>query len=128
MMKMNSKKQLKKSLTTMAKAAAPIDSVSPALTSGDVDADWKRAEITGEETPGGSVATPDQDVVDLIGRAAGVVYADDEPLDFAEKIGQRDRNRWESDPASVDPDMRELSEEPAPPEPQQAGLKSKTRS
>ncbi len=82
--------------------------VSPMLTSGDVDADWKRAEVTGEETPGGTVSTPDQDVVDNIGRAAGVVYADDEPLDFAEKVGRRDRERWELDPSSIDPDTRAL--------------------
>jgi hypothetical protein len=85
--------------------------VSPALTSGDLAADWKRAEVTGEETPGGTVVTPDQDRVDQIGRAAGVVYTADEPLDFAEKIGQRDRERWELDPDSVEPDTGEWDKE-----------------
>jgi uncharacterized protein DUF6335 len=33
----------------------------PRLSGGDVDADWQRAESTGEEAVGGSVATPDQD-------------------------------------------------------------------
>jgi CBS domain-containing protein len=37
---------------------------SPALSGGDVDADWQRAHDSGEEAVGGSVATPDQDVVD----------------------------------------------------------------
>src|SRR5262249_45662448 len=32
--------------------------VSPADTGGDVDADWQRAQSSGEETVGGSVATP----------------------------------------------------------------------
>jgi hypothetical protein len=65
----------------------------------DVDADRPQAEITtGEETPGGSVGDPDQDRIDDIGSAAGVVYNDDEPLDFAKKIGERDREHWELDP------------------------------
>ncbi|HET7876338.1 MAG TPA: DUF6335 family protein, partial [Methylomirabilota bacterium] len=37
--------------------------VSPVDSGGDVDADWQAAQSTGEETVGGSVATPDQDVV-----------------------------------------------------------------
>jgi hypothetical protein len=44
----------------------------PVLTGGDLDADWQRAWSDGEEAVGGSVATPDQDVVDEIGRAWGV--------------------------------------------------------
>lgn len=74
-------------------------SESPILSGGDVDADWKRADV-GEETVGGSVSTPDQDVVDELGEAAGVEYADNEPLDPEEKILRRDRERWELNPAS----------------------------
>ncbi|HET7342699.1 MAG TPA: DUF6335 family protein, partial [Methylomirabilota bacterium] len=51
---------------------------SPALAGGDVDADWQRAADVGEEAPGGTVATPDQDVVDDIGDALGVPRAPDE--------------------------------------------------
>src|SRR5687768_18607712 len=36
-------------------------STSPALSGGDIDADWQRADHVGEEAVGGSVATPDQD-------------------------------------------------------------------
>jgi Family of unknown function (DUF6335) len=50
---------------------------SPALSGGDVDADWRRAESAGEEAVGDTVATPDQDVVDEIGRALGVERASD---------------------------------------------------
>lgn len=77
-------------------------SQSPKLTSGDVDAAWDYARAAGEETPGGTVPTPDQDVVDDIGRAAGVVDNDDEPLGFDRKVLSRDRNRWELNPASAD--------------------------
>ena len=73
-----------------------------ALTGGDVDADWNEAYSSGEETPGGDMSTPDQDVVEEIGRALGVEYDDAEELKGAEKIESRDRNRWEYDPASAE--------------------------
>ena len=73
-----------------------------ALTGGDVDTDWNDAYSSGEETPGGDMSTPDQDVVEEIGRALGVEYEDSEELKGAEKIESRDRNRWEYDPASAE--------------------------
>ena len=76
----------------------------PALTGGDVDADWESAESIGDEAPGGDNPTPDQDVVDDIGRALGVEYDDDEELQGGAEIADRDRNRWELDPASKDID------------------------
>ena len=77
-------------------------SASPALTSGDVDADWESAEAVGDEAPGGDNPTPDQDVVDEIGRALGVEYEDDEELQGGAEISDRDRHRWELDPSSKD--------------------------
>ncbi len=79
-------------------------SASPALTSGDIDADWESAETVGDEAPGGDNPTPDQDVVDDIGRALGVEYDDDEELQGGAEIKERDRRRWELDPASKDKD------------------------
>ena len=77
-------------------------STGPALTAGDVDADWESADSVGDEAPGGDNPTPDQDVVDEIGKALGVEYDDDEELRAGDKIGERDRKRWELDPASSD--------------------------
>lgn len=74
---------------------------SPNLSGGDVDAAWDRADVAGEETVGGSVATPDQDRVDEIGAAAGLTYQDDEPLNYAGKMRRRDEERWELNPASA---------------------------
>jgi hypothetical protein len=74
----------------------------PALTSGDIDADWEAAEAIGDEAPGGDNPTPDQDVVDDIGRALGVEYDDDEELQGGAEISDRDRHRWELDPSSKD--------------------------
>jgi hypothetical protein len=72
----------------------------PAMTAGDVDADWESAYSVGDEAPGGDNPTPDQDVVDDIGRAVGVQYDDNEELKGEAKITKRDKHRWELDPAS----------------------------
>jgi hypothetical protein len=81
----------------------PVDrSVSPALSGGDVDARWDEAESSGDEAAGGSTLTPDQDVVDEIGKAIGVTYQEGEPLRAGRKEEERDEHRWELDPASAD--------------------------
>lgn len=74
--------------------------MTPALTGGDVDADWENAYFSGEEAPGGDNPTPDQEVVDDIGRSLGVEYQDNEELKSSDKVVERDRHRWELDPAS----------------------------
>jgi len=72
--------------------------VSPADTGGDVDADWQRAQSSGEETVGGSVATPDQDVVDELARPFGVERPPDAPVITSDEIlGSRDRRRWRAE-------------------------------
>ena len=76
--------------------------VSPEITGGDVDASWEDAYSTGDEAPGGDNPTPDQDRVDDIGKALGVQYEDSEELKAADKIAERDRHRWELDPASAE--------------------------
>jgi hypothetical protein len=68
----------------------------PAASGGDVDADWQRAQSSGEEAVGGSVSTPDQDVVDEIGHALGVEQPPQAPLRTTEEIlEERDRRYWE---------------------------------
>jgi hypothetical protein len=86
----------------MKERLAEHNETSPALTGGDVDADWEGAYSSGDEAPGGDNPTPDQDLVDDIGRAVGVEYQDNEELKGEAKIAKRDRNRWELDPASSD--------------------------
>jgi hypothetical protein len=76
--------------------------VTPAITGGDVDATWEQAYFTGDEAPGGDNPTPDQDVVEEIGRAVGVEYEDNEELKSTEKVDRRDKHRWELDPASAE--------------------------
>ncbi len=75
---------------------------TPKLTAGDVDANWGDAYAVGDEAPGGDNPTPDQDIVDEIGKAVGITYQDDEELQGGEEVADRDRHRWERDPASSD--------------------------
>lgn len=76
--------------------------MNPTLSGGDIDAAWEDSDAAGEESVGGTAPTPDQDVVDEIGAAAGLNYRDNEPLDSDKKILDRDRHRWELNPESVE--------------------------
>ena len=83
--------------------------VSPLDSGGDVDADWQRAQSSGEEAVGGSVATPDQDVVDELARPLGVERSPDaEVITSDEILSARDRRRWrieqQTDEEARDPD------------------------
>jgi hypothetical protein len=79
------------------------------LTGGDVDADWHSAEAVGDEAVGGSVATPDQDIVDDLGRALGVEQpADAEVTTSDDILHRRDRLRWHLE---RDADIRAREEE-----------------
>jgi len=68
------------------------------VTGGDPDVDIEDAYFAGEEAPGGDNPTPDQDIVEDIGKALGVTYNDNEELKGADKLVERDKHRWELDP------------------------------
>jgi hypothetical protein len=87
--------------------------MDPMLSGGDVDAAWEDSDVAGEESVGGTNPTPDQDVVDELGDAAGLNYRDDEPLDSDKKVLDRDRNRWELNPESADDGEEDEDEEAA---------------
>ena len=70
------------------------------ITGGDIDVNVEDAYFTGDEAPGGDNTSPDVDVVDDIGKALGVQYDDNEELKSSDKIVERDKHRWEMDPAS----------------------------
>jgi hypothetical protein len=65
-----------------------------------VDVNWENAYFSGDEVPGGDNPTPDQEVVEEIGKALGIEYDDSEELRASDKVAERDRHRWELDPAS----------------------------
>ena len=64
------------------------------LKAGDRETSAMGNATVGDEAPGGSVATPDQDRVDDIGRALGVQEADSGELrTTGELLDERDRKR-----------------------------------
>ena len=88
-----------------------------ALLVGDPDDDRMSNEYVGEETPGGSNPTPDQNAVDDIGRAYGLQEEDSGALRSAEEVlGRRDRHRDELRPPrhglSGGPPIRRRSRSP----------------
>lgn len=94
-------------VTQLPEEMARYHETSPALSGGDLDADWTRSEGAGEETVGGSVATPDQDVVDEIGRALGVEQDSDEPVRTSgEILRERAEHRWAIERAAAEEDER----------------------
>lgn len=70
------------------------------LTGGDIDANYEQANAVGDEAVGGTVATPDQDIVDELGAAVGLEMPDREYLHTDEILTRRDDRRWELDPQS----------------------------
>lgn len=74
----------------------------PVVTGGDLDAQYESAQFSGDESAVSSMPTPEVNVVEDIGKAMGVTYADDEELKAGEKERSRDRHRWELDPASAE--------------------------
>ena len=83
----------------------------PSITGGDVDSQWEGAQFSGDESAVSSMPTPEQNDVDNLGRAMGVTYQDNEELKAGEKERERDKNRWELDPASSDDYQERLKEE-----------------
>jgi|ERR1044071_9023783 hypothetical protein len=83
--------------------------LTPAL----IESGNHRDEISqnGEEAIGGFITTTDDDLVDEMGEAAGLMYEDDEPLHTPEKVAERDRHRWELDPASSEDYGRRVNHE-----------------
>ena len=71
------------------------------IAGGDLDASFHVID-SGEEAVGGSDPTPDQNDVDLIGNALGIVEPEGAPLATTERIEARDRDRWELDPDSAE--------------------------
>ena len=74
----------------------------PAVTGGDPDVRWESAQFSGDEAGVSSMPTPDQNEVDDLGRSMGVTYQENEELKVGEKERERDKHRWELDPASSD--------------------------
>lgn len=89
-------------LSGLAEEIGSHHETGPGLTGGDVDADWQRAHMSGEEAVGGSVQTPDQDTVDDLTHALGVEEDLRSPIHGVEEIlAERDRLRWDLEEAAA---------------------------
>lgn len=74
--------------------------VNPVLTGGDIDANYDDAATVGEEGVGGTVSTPDQDIVDEVAAAVGLELDDRTDVRISNILEERDDRRWELDPTS----------------------------
>jgi len=73
---------------------AEIPGEDELLQAGDPDVDALESAYVGDEVPGGDMSTPDQDLVDRIGRAYGVTEADAGELRAtADVLAARDHKR-----------------------------------
>ena len=77
-----------------------FNEASPTLTGGDIDANYEQANADGDESVGGTVATPDMDVVDELGAAVGLEMNDRSFLRTNDILEERDARRWELEPTS----------------------------
>lgn len=97
---------------TMIDRSRELHEASPELTGGDIDANYEQANAVGDESVGGTVMTPDMDIVDELGRAVGLEMSDANYLHTNEILEQRDDRRWELEPRSAeDYDDRRLVED-----------------
>jgi Family of unknown function (DUF6335) len=78
-----------------------LNSLIDADAEDDAEDDAYRAEVNGDEAVGGSTAVPDRNDTEKLAEATGIVVDDDTPLDTEEMLEERDRDRWELDPASA---------------------------
>jgi Family of unknown function (DUF6335) len=77
-----------------------LNEASPELTGGDIDANYEQANAEGDESVGGTVVTPDMDIVDDLGKAVGLEMDDSNFLHTSEILEHRDDKRWELEPKS----------------------------
>lgn len=71
-------------------------------TGGGLSSHPEQAKVVGDEAVGGTVALPDQDVVDDIAESVGVEMRDEHPLRVVDTMYARDERRWELEPESAD--------------------------
>lgn len=88
-----------------------LNEASPVLTGGDIDANYEQANAVGDESVGGTVVTPDMDIVDDLGKAVGLEMNDANFLHTEEILEHRDDQRWELEPKSSEDYQDRRSEE-----------------
>ncbi len=99
---------------TMARRQRQFNEADAILTGGDIDANYEQANAVGDEAVGGTVATPDQDIVEELAAAVGLEMHDGEFLHTNDILLRRDDTRWELDPKSSEDYQERRSDEDMP--------------
>ena len=82
------------------KIEAPGDAIIRITTAAICGSDLHMYDERSNAEPGTVFGHENQGVVEDIGKALGVEYQDNEELKGSDKVAERDRHRWELDPAS----------------------------
>jgi len=66
-------------------------------------------DVVGDELIGGTVATPEQNIIDELAADVGIERADKMSLNVKSMLDERDENRWELDPESAEDYQKDLT-------------------
>ncbi|MEG3834630.1 DUF6335 family protein [Microcoleus sp. Z1_C3] len=88
-------------ITTLQDSSSEYSSTSQ-IGGEDGDPAAEQESATGEQSVGGTAPTPDLDMVDELGAAAGIEMPDGAILHTTDMLEHRDESRWESDPSSAE--------------------------
>ncbi len=96
-------------ITTLQDSSSEYSSTSSQIGGEDGDPAAEQESATGEQSVGGTAPTPDMDMVDELGAAAGIEMADGAILHTTNMLERRDESRWELEPSSAE-DYQERSD------------------
>ena len=88
-------------ITTLQDSSSEYSSTSH-IGGEDGDPAAEQESATGEQSVGGTAPTPDLDIVDELGAAAGIEMPDGAILHTTDMLEHRDESRWELDPSSAE--------------------------
>ncbi|MEG4583904.1 DUF6335 family protein [Microcoleus sp. MOSTC5] len=89
-------------ITTLQDSSSEYSSSSSQIGGEDGDPAAEQESATGEQSVGGTAPTPDMDMVDELGAAAGIEMPDGAILHTTNMLEHRDESRWELDPSSAE--------------------------
>lgn len=89
-------------ITILQDSSSEYSSTSSQIGGEDGDPAAEQESATGEQSVGGTAPTPDLDMVDELGAAAGIEIADGAILNTTNMLEHRDESRWELDPSSAE--------------------------
>lgn len=89
-------------ITTLQDSSSEYSSANSQIGGEDGDPAAEQKSATGEQSVGGTAPTPDMDMVDELGTAAGIEMPDGAILHTTNMLEHRDESRWELDPSSAE--------------------------